>query len=335
MEYYWAGSLLPAAEMASGIASGVADIGMILPPYNPSEFPIANWATALGALVDTPYPYSTLQGAAANAEALLANKDVLAEFERQGLVILTPLFAYPNYDLLCAMPVTTLEEAKGKRVRVGGNLWAGQAQAVGMEPVALPGSDVYQAAQRGVVDCVMQYPAGFVGNSVWDVIKDYTPVQFTGWNAMYLVMGRDKWLSLTESQQKAVLDSAVTYFVLTHKKSLKDYAVFAGPEADTHGVVFHTPDPAFFDAIKAAQAASLSNAVANAPDTLADAAGFEDQYRQAMAKWGEIVMKDAPGAGAANDAAIDTRAALLSGAELDLTNWGEQVRHEVFDNYRP
>lgn len=330
LEYYWAGSLLPASQMASGIASGIADIGMILPPYNPSEFPVANWASLLGSLVSTDFPASMLQASAANAEVILSNEDLAKEFERQGLVILTPLFAYPSFDLLCSTPVTTLDEAKGKRVRVGGNLWAAEAQAVGMEPVALPGSDVYQAAQRGMVDCVMQHPPGFVGNSVWEVVKHYTPVQFTGWNAMYLVMGREKWNSLTEDQRGAILSSAATYFVSTHQKSMMDYAEFAGDGADKQNVEFHQPDPAFAAAIKSAAETGLMNSVSKAPAGLSNAEGFVTSYKKAMEKWSDFV-----GQNYVLSTGGDIRSSLSSGKELDLTKWDEQVRTQIFNTYKP
>lgn len=332
LEYYWAGSLLPAAQMASGIADGIADIGMTLPPYNPSEFPIANWATVLGSLAETEFPLNMLQAAGANAETILSSEALRAEFDRQGLVMLTPIFSYPGFDLLCKEPVTNLQTAEGKRVRVGGNLWATEAQKVGMEPVALPGSDVYQAAQRGIVDCVMQHPPGYVGNSVWEVVKHFTPTQFTGWNAAYLVIGKAKWNSLDEAQQKAIREGAFAYFVATHEKSLQDYAEFAGSGADEHGIEFHTMEEDLAAAVAEAQATGRADAIGTAPGSLEDPEGFVTAYEEAMAKWKAIVFDNGlVDLGGAESGSI--REKMAAAANLDLSRWADRAHKEVFSKY--
>ena len=331
LEYYWSGSLLPAAQMASGIADGIADVGMTLPPYNPSEFPIANWATVLGSMADPQFPQNMLQGAAASAEALINSPAIQKEFEDQGLVMLTPIFSYPGFDLLCDEPVTSLEEAQGKRVRVGGNLWATEAQKIGMEPVALPGSDVYEAAQRGIVDCVMQHPPGFVGNSVWEVVKHFTPTQFTGWNAAYLVVGKKKWDSLNDTQREAIREAAFDYFVATHEKSLRDYAEFAGEGADEQGVVFHQVEDDLAQAIAGAQQSGREAALENAPASLADPEALMQSYADAMEKWRDIVFSEGfMDFGQGEEGSI--RADLASAGEIDISPWADRVHEEIFED---
>jgi TRAP-type C4-dicarboxylate transport system substrate-binding protein len=331
VEYYWAGSLLPGPQMASGIADGLADVGMTIPPYNPSEFPISNWATVLGAMADPQFPQNMLQGAAASAEAFIASPEIQQEFESQGLVMLTPIFSYPGFDLLCNTPVTTLEQARGKRVRVGGNLWASEGQKVGMEPVALPGSDVYEAAQRGIVDCVMQHPPGFVGNSVWEVVKHYTPTQFTGWNAAFLVVGQHTWDRLDEAQRDAMWEAAFEYFVATHEKSLQDYAVFAGEGADRHDIEFHSVGDDLAEAIAEAQRSGLEEAIATAPAGLSDPEAFVQSYADAMEKWREIVFADGFMDFGAGDA-DDIRVRLAAAGDLDLSPWANRVREDIFNS---
>ena len=334
VEYFWSGSLLPANEMATGISSGVADIGMILPPYNPSEFPVANWATVLGSMGDSAYPLNMLQGSAANAEAALASKELGAEFDKQGLKLLAPLSAYPSFSLLCNDPVTTLADAKGKRVRVGGQLWADEAQAVGMVPVALSGAEVYEAQQRGIVDCVMQHPPGFVGNGLWEIASEYTDAGFTGWNAMYLVMGDNKWESLSVEHQRVIWDASVTYFTATHEKSMLDYEKFATEGVDKHGVKFNAPASDLSEAIAKAQNDGLAKAEKTAPTQVADPKAFIESYRTAVNKWYDLSTSKLD-VTSAKDGPVDSLKAFGAGIDFDFDAWSDLVKSEIFVKYRP
>src|SRR5690606_31004763 len=59
-----------------------------------------------------------------------------------------------NAVLACAEPLTTLEDLKGKQIRVGPQAQFGQIEALGATPVAVAFADLYESLQRGIVDCM-------------------------------------------------------------------------------------------------------------------------------------------------------------------------------------
>lgn len=332
VEFYWSESLLPADEMAKGIAAGVADVGMYLPPYNPSDFPVSNWATALAAAGDSSFPLNVVQQMSAYAEFALDNEEIVEEFESQGLKILSPQAAFPSYNILCDEPVTSLEDARGTRIRVGGQLWAKQAEAVGMEPVALAGSEVYEALQRGIVDCVMHYPTAYIGNSLWDIGKEFTTTDFTGWNAQFIVIGLDKWNSLSLEHQQAVWDAGVEYYMATLEKTLDDYERFATEGIEEHDLNFHEPDAQFVAAIDEAKQASLDAAQDSPPTGVTDPDAFIAEYMAVTDYWGEYGVNEL--GLAANDDTPPAQAWTQSG-DLDVNQWRSHVKEMVFDKHRP
>src|SRR5699024_7895011 len=83
-------SLLSLGEMSSGISHGLTDIGYILTPYFPAEYPHINMASEVSmllALQDSSHGKEGMAYAAAMAEFVLLNcPECNEEFTRQGQV---------------------------------------------------------------------------------------------------------------------------------------------------------------------------------------------------------------------------------------------------------
>src|SRR5690606_24649861 len=84
-DYFPSASLLAPAEVAAGIAAGTADMGQVLTPYNPADFPVSNWVAELGTLPKGGVPFSQMYGSMAQVEFVRTNPEYLAEMEGQGL----------------------------------------------------------------------------------------------------------------------------------------------------------------------------------------------------------------------------------------------------------
>lgn len=329
-EYFWAGSLLPGPEVPTGVSSGVADIGLMLAAYNPDVFQIGNWAGALMSLPVAEHPTGVLQSAAAHAQVVLSNEDAQKEFADQGLKVLAPVVPYAHFDLLCLEPVTDLASAEGKRVRVAGEVWAQEAAALGMQPVNLAPGEVYEALQRGVIDCVMHHPPGYIGNGTWEIASHYTPLSFSGAYA-YLVMSAATWDSLTPEQQNAIWDGTEAYFEEYEKKALADYATWGTTATEDHGVEFHVPADDIVEALQAHQATVRGNVVDDAPAGVTDPAGYVAEYEGAMDQWLDTSSSVVPG----EIDMSEPKTAFVNGGDADLTGWMDEVRTTVFEASRP
>lgn len=327
-EEFWSGSLLAGTEIANGVRGGIADIGMFQSTYYPSEYPVTNWMAALASLPTTEFPLGMLASNAALSDFSLGNPDVVESFESRGLKLLFATHTLTSYNLLCTDPVTTLDEAKGKRVRSAGVVWDNEIRAVGMVPVNLPLGETYDGLQRGVVDCALGSPTTLVEYGLWDAARHYTYLPMTGLNTNYTVMNLDKWEALSLSEQQKLWDSLYPWFegIVEHKGLKMEQRMLNEGPAE-HGVQFHDPDPAFTAPLQRHQESVLEQMKSDGPLGISDPEGFVTEYAGTMKRWeakvGELGI--AGPAGQSDD--VQTT--------FDLSPYEQIVQRDVFDKYRP
>ncbi|MEC7256204.1 MAG: C4-dicarboxylate ABC transporter substrate-binding protein, partial [Pseudomonadota bacterium] len=95
-EVYNGGTLLPPKATMSGVADGVADVGIVYPGYQPAELPLNN------VLIDASFVSDNHYAAAfAYTDMIMTHPDVLAEWSHNGVVV-GPGFATAIYNFVCA-----------------------------------------------------------------------------------------------------------------------------------------------------------------------------------------------------------------------------------------
>lgn len=100
-----------------------------------------------------------LPGLGVNAEAASVahwrtyQKHMTKSGEHEGLELLA-LFAHGQGVMQTSFPVKSLDDLKGKKIRIGGGVQAEIGKRLGITPVAAPGNKVYELMQTGVVDGV-------------------------------------------------------------------------------------------------------------------------------------------------------------------------------------
>src|SRR5699024_10950283 len=92
------------------------------------------------------------------------NQAIQDEIQEAGIVtLLTMVQQMPNNPMICmGEPVQSVADFSGKRIRVPGAGWATEVEALGATPVNVVQAEVYEALERGVIDCAVQSP----GNSL-------------------------------------------------------------------------------------------------------------------------------------------------------------------------
>lgn len=204
-------SLLNLAEMSGGLREGIADVGYLLTPYFPAEYPNINMAAELSMLLalndDGADGNEGMAYAGAMAEYIMLHcADCRAELARQNQVY-TGSGASPQYGLMCTQPVVTAADLKGKRLRAGGAQWSRWAKHFGASPVSLPGNEIFEALNQGVVDCTIQATAELSGLGLIDAVSDLTmavPGGVFGGSGVSNV-NKERWASLSEPQRRALL----------------------------------------------------------------------------------------------------------------------------------
>jgi TRAP-type C4-dicarboxylate transport system substrate-binding protein len=205
-------SLLNLAEMSGGLKQGIADIGYVLTPYSPAEFPHMNMTTELSmltALENDPSGKAGLAFSGALNELMFTKcPECNADFERQNQVF-TGAGGSSSYMLLCTKPITTLADIKGARLRTGGAAWARWAGQVGASPVSMPGNEIFEAMKQKVVDCSIQSAPELSGLNLKEVTTDFTPNLPGGtFSGAMTNFNRDTWKKLTAEERRGMLRAA-------------------------------------------------------------------------------------------------------------------------------
>lgn len=196
------GTLGKPGEVSETVRTGVAQIGHSFMGYDASE----NATTILfsgspGRLTPEEFVMWMLEGTGGE----LAN-----EFRQEKFGVMSiPCGTYPTEVFLHAnKAVRNIEDFRNLKFRTAG-AWAEIAGELGASTISLPGSEVYTALERGVID-----------GSEWSSISINEPegfrkiakyIMYPGMHSpggiMECVINIDAWNALTEKEQQAVVEA--------------------------------------------------------------------------------------------------------------------------------
>ena len=201
-------SLLSFAEANAGVRDGIADMTANLMAYFPAEFANFNMLaefSELAELEEFAGELSSTAFAGANMEYVIQNCPAcMDEINAQNQVYLGAA-STTTYVLQCVVPLNTVADLQGKRIRTAGAYWARWAEAVGATPVSMSVNETLEGLNQGVVDCTASNTADFVNFGFIDVVK-YVYVGLPGaqFNAPF-TMNKDSWNGLTDEQKTGLL----------------------------------------------------------------------------------------------------------------------------------
>lgn len=201
-------SLLSFAEVNAGVRDGIADAAANLTAYFPAEYPNLNMLSEFSELVEleefSSETSSTAFAGALTEYVMLNCPDCQQEVSAQNQVYLGAA-STTSYVLQCMVPLNSVDDLKGKRIRAAGAYWARWAETVGAVPVSMSINETLEGLNQGVVDCTASNTADFVNFGFIDVVK-YVYVGLPGaqFNVPF-TMNKDTWSSMTESAKQAIL----------------------------------------------------------------------------------------------------------------------------------
>ena len=142
-------------EFDDMLLDGRVDISSYWPQYDPAEYPATNELLAATVLRDPRMITGWFGGQAAMQEVGLGTPEVVAEFTDKGILPLDVMAPDGPSMFFCREGWTSLADLQGKQIRAGGTMHARQIEELGAIPVSLPYPEVYEALQRGILDCSM------------------------------------------------------------------------------------------------------------------------------------------------------------------------------------
>jgi TRAP-type transport system periplasmic protein len=201
-------SLLSFAEANAGVRDGIADMTANLMAYFPAEFANFNMLAEFSELVELEEfagELSSTAFAGAITEYVFQNCPAcLGEIDGQNQVYLGAS-STTSYVLQCVVPLNTVADLQGKRIRTAGAYWARWAESVGATPVSMSVNETLEGLNQGVVDCTASNTADFVNFGFIDVVKYvYLGLPGAQFNVPF-TMNKDSWNGLSDDNKAAML----------------------------------------------------------------------------------------------------------------------------------
>lgn len=290
-------ALLSFGEMEGGIRDGIADVGYMVTPYFPKDFPRTNllndMSMQLSTVSDNVNKIAGMAYGGAMMEYIVLNcPECLDEYKAQNMVF-TGVGPTASYHLLCNQPVTTAEALKGKRLRAGAGQWNRWAVALGASPVQITGQESLDAMKQGIIDCTVLSTVTALKdfqliNAVTDITLGVPGGVFAATPAT--TVNADVWRGLNATKRAAFLKgaaymSAAIPFIDHDRES----AVLE--EAAAKNIKTHEPEIE----LQAATAAFLKQDAATVADLystdfgVSNASEIMSEFRPFLEKWVGLV----------------------------------------------
>lgn len=292
-EYYYGGSLVPAKELTSALGAGLFDFGFVLPSYEPAKFSVDEWQGSLAIPTEQNPILEVATAALAGYEWNAGLEPHTKQLLDAGIFPVMPSFSITGpYGVLCKEDNATLAQLAGKRSRVAGETWTKEAQNLGLTPVALPITEVYQSFQSGVIDCWMGGLADAGANGFFDHGKYFNlGVGLTAYAQAVYGFNLDTWNAFPEDLKQIVWEETAQYAAELLEAALRQQ-LHAAKSSVEAGVVYTTPDAEMRQKVDAHHDAVRTNAAANSPVEVTDPEAEVARLAELRAKWRGVLNEE-------------------------------------------
>ncbi len=192
-----ASSLYPGPELIPALLDGRAEIGPVLASY------LTDVLLEMGPL-ELPFMTGSVEE---HRKAALQLRPFYTEMlARKGLKLLS-IHAWPSQQIFSTVPIRTVADWKGKKIRVYGADSANIARLLGAAPVNIAFSEVYSALEKKTVDGAMTSATNAEPMKFFEVAKYLDYWYLAGAAQEWLVANQKSWDGLPRDLQQVVLDA--------------------------------------------------------------------------------------------------------------------------------
>lgn len=278
------GTLIGGRDALAGVRDGVVDMAMIVDLYTPNDLVTSNILSELALLGSD----DAVMSGAVNEMQLLNCPTCEAEAAENNLHVLA-VYASAPYAFICNKKLQTADDFRGIRVRATG-AWAKFAAALGATPVNITSGEMYEALQRGQVDCTLINVPALTNYSLHEVAKYVINLPVGTFNGgHYLNINTSVWDNRSEEEKAALRKNrAMSLAKLIEGARAEDKA--AREAAAKSGVEFIEPDPSLVKALEEYRKSEVIRVT-----ELAKSRGLENpepllaKFQELVTKWEGIV----------------------------------------------
>ncbi|MBQ2259866.1 MAG: C4-dicarboxylate TRAP transporter substrate-binding protein [Loktanella sp.] len=227
------GTLYRANATLTSVEQGITDIGWVFSYLEGAKMPLSQvTAYTPFATSNVPVQLSVMR------ELFNENEAFRNEWEQYNIVMLG-MTASDSYDLYTKTPVATLADLDGMRISAPGVLgtWL---RGTGASAVDGALTTFYTDIQTGVSDGVLSLALGALPTRIYEVAPYVTRVQMGTVFSGGVAINRDRWESLPEEVQQAMLDAGA-YYSEAHAQDMMDRPEVAMEQIATLGADQSTP----------------------------------------------------------------------------------------------
>ncbi|MTV24662.1 hypothetical protein FTX61_04405 [Nitriliruptoraceae bacterium ZYF776] len=195
IDYRGASEVMEATMMGQSVASGAVDMASVPPAYYVEQFPLAG-----------SFHLSTLSPSQEREAGVF---DWVAERYREdfGVEYLGYVAAGIPFHLYLNDPIEAPEDLAGRQIRVV-QTYRAMVEELGGSPVTMPGTEVYTAMERGVVDGFGWASVGVTFNG-WDEVTDYEVDPGFYQMLLSLIINPNTWDGLDELTQEVITQTMI------------------------------------------------------------------------------------------------------------------------------
>lgn len=161
-------------EIDDALNDGRLDLSFHVPVYNPSDYATYDaLSTALQGLPVSPVAGEAIYNAVAE-DIAWSTPALLEEYEAMGITPLTPMMGAGGYYSVCNSEGSAPSDWQGRQVRVANTSHLGVVDALGASPVSMEYVEVYEALQRGTIDCTFAQMMPSSAGGIFEVAPHLT-----------------------------------------------------------------------------------------------------------------------------------------------------------------
>lgn len=292
VEIGYGSSIATLPQHEAALRDGRLQIATMFAAYQPDTYRVFNAISSVANQAQaTPFA-GYLQSFGAMVDIGWQSEELQQEYADNGLVPLLPYIPTSPLDgLFCSEPVVTLDDASGTLARTSNRPAVGQLEGIGMTPVDVSIVEVFEAYQRGVIDCSVgnlktQGPNGAGVGSLGGTFSYSPEIGFVP-NSISLVADATFWEGIPLAARQLLWDR-IDVYTEAHISAFgigQDIeAVELMAEADVDYVEW---DPAIAETLKELRAEAEAK-VTNGETAITDP-DFVSKLQETHAKWAQIV----------------------------------------------
>lgn len=181
----------------SGVEDGIYDVGFSVNAYLSGRFLLTSIAEIPGETIDA--------ASASSALWRVQQEYFKSANEYDGLTLLG-MFVHAPGQMQTTFPVNSLEDLKGKKIRLGGGMVNELAKRLDVTPVIAPASKSYEMLQQGIVEGTFLPTGEQKSYRLAEVTSDLTLFPNGLYTTVFsIVMNPYTFDQLSEKDQKAIM----------------------------------------------------------------------------------------------------------------------------------